>query len=245
MIRVLFLTSTLLLGTAISAQYQFGVVAGPQYVNTRMVLDMDLPVGVELPKMNGPGYHLGVWYRSDPYHMVQFRAGLNWAYRTFSTEVNTEEITVDTATLLMTRSKFVGHSYYRLNYLELPVQAQYYFWKGAHAELGVYFARRIYGNIRTAGQRSIHYPDGTVFRPDDVNDIEKDLSALARFEFGASIGVGADFRSGLTLGLGYTRSLSRMEEAKTLAATYVDQLRLNLGYDFLRPKGRRVYRRAM
>ena len=245
MIRVLYLLFGLAFGPVALAQYQFGFIGGPQYVNTRTVLDIDLPVDVELPKMNGFGYHLGVWYRSDPYHLVNFRAGLNWSYRTFDSEVVRSEITVDTATMGSTRSTFVGYDRYRLNYLELPVQAQYFFWKGAHVELGVYFARRIYGQVRTSGTRTITYADGSVFRPDDINEVEKDLSALARFEFGTTLGVGADFRSGLTLGMGYTRSLSRMEEAKTLAATYVDQFRLSLGYDFLRPKGRRVYRRAM
>lgn len=219
---------------ALSAQYQFGVQAGPQYMMVRGVIDSDIP-GLEFPKREGMGYQFGAWYRSDRSHLIQVRLGLTWSYRTMSYTDGWTELGVDSVTY----STFAGTSYARLNYLELPVTARYYFWRGAHAELGIYLGRRIFGNIRSEGQVTNHYADGTTFRPDPYTGTEKDLSALARWEFGNRIAVGYDLVNGFCLGLSYQMAITRMEEAKTLAMSYPSFLRAEIGYDFLKPKGKR------
>ncbi|HEY0978978.1 MAG TPA: outer membrane beta-barrel protein [Flavobacteriales bacterium] len=241
--RSLLLSITLFAALLGHAQYQFGGIIGAQYVRIQSLLDIDIPgFAMDVPTADGFGHHAGIWYRSDRSHLVNFRLGLNWSYRTFDREESRSEFHPDTISGGFLASHFEGTSYQRLNYLEMPVQAQYYFWRGAHAELGVYLGRRLFGNIRTEGQETNVYPNGSVFRPDPFGETSKDLSQLARFEFGSTVGVGYDFTNGICVGAGYLRSFTRMEEAKGFAVSYYNQFRVNVGYDLLHPKGkRRVY----
>ncbi|MFT3885901.1 MAG: porin family protein [Flavobacteriales bacterium] len=225
-----------LCGTAVQAQYQFGIAAGPQYVFTRSTLDGDPQEGVatDLPTMDGFGYHGGVWYRSDRLHLVNLRAGLNWSYRAFKTDVVEVEHSPDNAEYLYT-----GERRTHLNYLELPIQAQYYFWRGAHAEIGVVFARLLFGKVHDQGQMRVTSSDGSVFYPDPWNEVSKDMSDHASFELSSTLGVGYDFRKGLCVGLSYLRGITPIDDGTgVVVRTWSDALRLSVGYDLLRPKGR-------
>jgi Outer membrane protein beta-barrel domain len=230
----------LLLPGSAGAQYQFGLIGGPLYDHSRVKVNAGLPPGTVLtiPEWNGFGYHAGVWYRSDGYHVVHFRAGLNWCYRAFSSGVSTVTVGEDGR-----RDVYTGDRQIHLNYLELPVQGQYYFWKGAHVDLGVQFARMMYGQQRDQGRTVVTLPRGNVYEPDPIDVVSKNVDAFTRFEFAMIGGVGCDFKGGLVLGASYVRAVTPVEyDAGSALRTRFDQVRLSVGYDFLHPKGRRVFR---
>lgn len=230
-----------LLSTGARAQYQFGIVAGPLYVSTRSVLNVDLPDGVKLdmPTLDGFGYHAGIWYRSDRLHLVNFRAGLEWCYRTFDQDVT--ELTIGDD--LTTQYFYTGERRTHLNYLELPVQGQYYFWKGAHAELGLVFSRLMMGTIFDEGQMRVTSADGTVHYPDRTDETTTDLGDFANFELAMTLGVGYDFKKGICVGVSYIRGLTPIEDGAGVdIKSWFDQIRINVGFDFLHPKGHHVYR---
>lgn len=252
--------------TTAQAQFQFGVMAGGQYtflsttykepVLPTWGAGMPDSLGIRMPTISytapayaGPGYNVGAWYRSDIYLPVQFRVGLTWSYRTFRSDVVEQSVTplLDPESpwpVGFTMDSFTGTRSVRINYLELPVQAQYYYWKGAHVGLGAYFGRRMFGYETLTGEQSIHYADGRVYRPEPITRRTTDMSYYARLEFGASISAGYDFRNGFLVGLSYQRALTRAEEARGALESRASHVRAFVGYDLLKPRGSQVYRRT-
>lgn len=235
--RCAFLLSILLSATALPlrAQHQFGVLAGPQYVLVSQVFGSDLLDGLDIPSVNGWGFHAGAWYRSDRSHIIQFRLGLEWSYRTMDEDY--EYATMDTSLTLYT---YVGTYTSRLHYLEVPVQASYYFWREAHVDLGLTPAYLITGRFLDEGQVIFHNPDGTTYRPADYESSVKDVDRYKRVEMAMSVGLGYDFRNGMTAGLAYSRALGRLNDTdERLLSRYYNLFRVTLGYDLLHEKRRR------
>lgn len=240
MVRSLSLVLSLSILIPLHAQQQFGVLAGPQYALVSQVFKTDLPEGLKVPSVNGFGVYGGVWYRSDRSHIVQFRLGLDWSYRTFDQDY--ERMELDTT---LTAYLYKGTTTWRLHYLEVPVQASYCFWRNAHVDLGLTPAYLVTGRTNDEGQVTFVRPDGSTYQPASYKSSVKDLDPYKRVELAATLGVGYDFSNGLVAGLSCSRALGRMnDEEQTLYSRYYNLFRVWFGYDLLHEKRRRpVFRR--